>query len=262
MIRQEELASVAKLKGLSLRLAELDYLQDIALINLYREFGNRLVFKGGTCLYKLYRLDRFSEDLDFTATKGFGAKGFFQRLPYFFRLLDINSRVTVESFESATNVYLEVHGPLYDGKKGTVTTLKFNVSLRERGFFPVQRHSYSSIYHELRPFDVFAMDEKEILAEKVRAIYGRNKARDVYDFWHLIKRKGCPFELEFANRKLSYDRVKFDKDAFLAKVAEKKPSWEQDLSALVAGKLPPFAQVKKEIEESIQMDDPIRTGHR
>ena len=28
---------------------------------------NELVFKGGTCLYKFYKFNRFSEDIDFSA---------------------------------------------------------------------------------------------------------------------------------------------------------------------------------------------------
>lgn len=255
MIKREDLLPIAKLKGLSLRFAELDYLQDVALINIYREFGNRLVFKGGTCLYKIYQLNRFSEDLDFNATKGFRAKDFFQRLPFLFRLLDINSRVNIESFESAENVYLELYGPLYDGKKETRATLKFNISFRERVLLPLQRHPYVSLYREIRPFDLFAMDEKEILAEKVRAIYGRNKARDVYDLWYLIQQKGLSFTEGVVNKKLSYDKMKFDQNRFLTKLEEKKSSWEKDLSALVAGPLPPFARVKQIIAEAIRGTD-------
>ena len=33
------------------------------------------------------------------------------------------------------------------------------------------------------------LDEEEILAEKVRAIVSRTKARDVYDFWFLLQEK-------------------------------------------------------------------------
>lgn len=251
MINREELLANAKFKGLAPKFVELDYLQDIALINIYREFGNSLVFKGGTCLYKLYQLNRFSEDLDFTATKGFKAKDFFQRLPYFFNLLDIKSRVNVKKFENTTNIYLEIHGPLYDGKKETSTTLIFNISFRERILLPVQRHPYKPIYKELRPFDLFAMDEREILAEKVRAIYARDKARDIYDIWYLLTRKDVSFDIKFVNKKLSFDKLRFEKEKFLIKVEEKKVSWERDLGGLIAGELPLFALVKKEIEEKI-----------
>ena len=251
MIEREDLLAMARFKGLSPQFAELDYVQDIALIHIYKEFGDHLVFKGGTCLYKVYQLNRFSEDLDFTATKGFKAKDFFHRLPYFFDLLNIKSRVNIEKFEKGTNVYLEISGPLYNSRKETRVTLIFNISFRERILLPIERCSYRSVYGEIRPFELFAMSEKEILAEKVRAIYGRNKARDVYDLWYLLIQKQHRFEAEFVNKKLVYDKTKFEKEKFLSKIDEKKTSWERDLAALIAGTLPPFDQVKKDIIKAI-----------
>lgn len=250
MIKRDELAAIAKFKGLAPRLAELDYLQEIALLSVSREFGSRLVFKGGTCLYKVHKLNRFSEDLDFTGRKGFKSRDFFNRLPSFFSLLSIKGAVRVEHFEKGVNVYLKLLGPLYDGRKETRATLVLNISTRERVLLPVQRFPYTPLYPELRPFDLSVMDEKEIMAEKTRAICGRNKARDVYDFWYLLK-KGILFDIGLTNKKLSHDNLKFRKDTFLAKIEEKKISWERDLAGLVAGELPPFSQVKNEIEQSI-----------
>lgn len=251
MIRKDELLQIAKLKCLSPRLAEADYLQDIALLTISREFGNKLVFKGGTCLYKAHKLGRFSEDLDFSAVKGFKPKDFFRRVPYFFGLLGINSKIKVEQFEKGINAYLEINGPLYDGRKEARTTIILNISLRERVLLQIQRIPYTSLYTDILPFDLFSMDENEILAEKTRAIYERNKARDVYDFWYLLKRKGLTFDSTLANRKLSRTGIKFDKNSFAAKIDEKKNSWEKDLANLVSGNLPPFTQAKKDIRESL-----------
>lgn len=251
MIDKKDLFEIAKFKQLAPRLAELDYLQDIALLNLYREFGNKLVFKGGTCLYKVYKLMRFSEDLDFNGRRGFKPKKFFHKLPYFFQLLDMNSRVRMKPFESGTNVYLDINGPLYDGKKESIATIIFNISVRERTLLGIQRHPYKPVYQEIRPFDLFVMDEEEILAEKVRAIYGRNKARDVFDLWYLLKIKEVPFDTKFINKKLKYDKIGFEKETFLNKIQEKKLSWERDLSGLVIGELPSLEQAKKEILERI-----------
>ncbi|MDR1234548.1 MAG: nucleotidyl transferase AbiEii/AbiGii toxin family protein [Mycoplasmataceae bacterium] len=39
-------------------------------LNFLFKNTNRFVFKGGSCLYKFYDLDRFSEDLDFDSEKG------------------------------------------------------------------------------------------------------------------------------------------------------------------------------------------------
>jgi len=251
MIKREDLLPIAKLKGLRPNFAELDYLQDIALLNIYREFGSKLIFKGGTCLYKIYKLNRFSEYLDFTIKKGFRPKDFFGRLPFFFNLLNIKTRISVKQFERGINVYLECAGPLYDGRKETIATLVFNISSRERILLPAHRCAYLSQYWEVRPFDLFAMDEKEIFAEKVRAIYERDKARDIYDLWYLLKKKGIPFDTRTVIKKLAQANLKFEKRKFLDKLEMKKTSWEQDLGALVAGQVPSFSAVKKEIEQSL-----------
>lgn len=249
MIKKEELLRIASLKGLPPRFAELDYLQDIALLGIYREFGHKLVFKGGTCLYKLYQLNRFSEDLDFTAEKGFKPKDFFARLPSLFSLFNINCSVKVESFQHTINVYLEINGPLYDGRKESRSRLILNISSRERTFFPPRRIPYASLYQEIRPFDLYAMKETEILAEKVRAVHQREKARDVYDLWYLLTIKKIPIDFTLVQKKLSYINLKFSKDIFFKKVQETKNSWQTDLPTLLAGRLLPFSQAEEEIKQ-------------
>ena len=248
MIKKEELLRIASLKGLPPRFAELDYLQDIALLGIYREFGNKLVFKGGTCLYKLYKLNRFSEDLDFTAEKKFKPKDFFTRLPQIFLLFNINCSVKVEPFQQSINVYLEINGPLYDGRKESRCRLIFNISSREKVSFLPLRIPYSSLYQEVRPFDIYAMEEKEILAEKIRAVHQREKARDVYDIWYLLTIKKIPVDFTLVQKKLSHINLEFSKDIFFKKVQEKKNSWQTDLSALISGQLLPFSQAEEEIK--------------
>ena len=247
MIKREELLRIASLKGLPPRLAELDYLQDITLLGIYREFGNKLVFKGGTCLYKLYQLNRFSEDLDFTAGKGFKPKDFFVRLSHIFSLFSINCSVKVEPFQHSINVYIEINGPLYDSKKESRSRLILNISSRESVFLPPRRIPYIPIYQEVRPFDIYAMEEKEILAEKVRAVYQREKARDVYDIWYLLAVKKTQVDDVLVRKKLLPSKIKLSKDTFFKKVQEKKKSWQMDLSTLINGELLPFSQAEEEI---------------
>jgi predicted nucleotidyltransferase component of viral defense system len=247
MIRREDLVSIGKLKGIPPRFAELDYLQEIALLSIGREFGDRLVFKGGTCLHKAYGLDRFSEDLDFTAAKGFKPRDFFRQLPFFFGLLDIRCSARVEQFEKGINAYLEASGPLYDGSKESRAVLIFNISLKEGVLLPPQRIHFSPLYQELRPFDLPAMDEKEILAEKIRSVFEREKARDAYDIWHLLVRRGLSFDVSLANRKLARIGMRFEKGRFMSALERKKAGWERDLGGLVAGDLPPFSQARREI---------------
>jgi len=62
-----------KNRGLSesvIRLGLKEYLQDIILFAIYNDQDlKNLIFYGGTCLRKLYQLNRFSEDLDFESSK-------------------------------------------------------------------------------------------------------------------------------------------------------------------------------------------------
>ena len=132
MIMRDELLSIAQLKGLAPRMAELDYLQDVALLVISRHFGNDLVFKGGTCLYKAYKLNRFSEDLDFSATKAFKPRDFFKRLPYLFGLLNITCHANVEEFQNSLNARLQILGPLYAGRKESMAIILLDISRRER----------------------------------------------------------------------------------------------------------------------------------
>ncbi len=251
MIRKDDLLAIARLKGIPVALAETDYLQDMVLMNICNEFGNRLIFKGGTCLYKIYQLNRFSEDLDFTAARNFRDGWLLKRLPYLLGLLDINSRVRSEGFENGTNVYLDIRGPLYEGTKESAKTIVINISLRERVQLPIVRYPYLPKYNEIRPFDLYAMSEKEILAEKVRAVYTRDKARDVYDLWYLLTRKSVSLDIPLANRKLSKYRLRFSKGAFLKRIDRMEGSWKRDLSALVSGDLPGFELVRDGIESKL-----------
>ena len=64
MLTQEEIKRYAHLRRL--RLIDhiwKDYLQDMILHLLYRKMP-RMVFGGGTCIWKVMKGDRFSEDID------------------------------------------------------------------------------------------------------------------------------------------------------------------------------------------------------
>ena len=67
MITKAELVAVSKKEKIPLGTVEKDYVLTSVLKNIYEsEFKERLVFKGGTALHKLYLFKRFSVDLDFT----------------------------------------------------------------------------------------------------------------------------------------------------------------------------------------------------
>ena len=85
---------------------------------------------------------------------------------------------------------------------------------------------------EIPSFDVYVMAEKEILAEKMRAIVTRNKARDVYDLWFLIK-ASVKGDTTLVEKKFASEKKVFKRKEFLEAVQEKEAIWVSELSPVV-----------------------------
>lgn len=253
MLEFKELEEIGALKRLRKpQYIERDYLQEVVLLSLYSFIGNDLIFKGGTCLYKIYKLDRFSEDLDFTLNvRRFDIDSTMQKIVYSLSLLGIVAKVErIKKYKNQINVLLEIRGPLYKGRKEELCYLPINISMREKVVKPV-REKIHSLYRDIVAFDVLCMSEKEILTEKIRAMMTRNVPRDVYDFWFLLK-KGTPFDENLLAKKFRKDKIKFELDVFLKKIDEKKATWETDLRGFVIGELLSFDEVKNEINNILK----------
>lgn len=251
MLDSDELSEVARLKRLTPANAELDYLQELLLFGLYSEVGPELVFKGGTCLYKLHKLSRFSEDLDFTLSRKTDLEEVVQRTVDRMRFLGVSGSVKeVKKHPREINFRILFRGPLYRGSRESLCFVPLNVSLRERVALAPERMTISSMYREIPSFDVFSMRAEEILAEKARAILTRNKPRDLYDMWFLLGR-GIPMHLGLVNRKLAAYGIKFDAKKFVGRIEKLAKLWRIDLKNLVIGELPEFETVKNSIIKSI-----------
>lgn len=254
MIGMDELRKAAETKKLSLENTEKDYLIDAALFSIFSEFGDTLVLKGGTSLYKMYNLNRFSEDLDFTLNKRrFDAGKFTSKILRSMRSIGIDGRGAPEPRGNEINIKFHFKGPLYSGGRSSLGYIMLNVSHRERIIKQAKKEMLIPIYREIPSFELYAMDEGEILAEKIRAVMTRTKARDVYDLWFLLK-KGVEPDFTLTNKKLNIYDKKFSWDAFVERIDEKKASWDTDLRGLIMGNLPEFEKIKKEILTTIRKD--------
>jgi len=88
---------------------------------------------------------------------------------------------------------------------------------------------------------------EEILAEKVRALTWRGKARDLYDLWFLLK-KGIKIDLDLVNEKLSYYKKEFDLKEFMENIRRTRAVWKQELKPVIVGSLPDFETVEKDLK--------------
>jgi len=91
------------------------------------------------------------------------------------------------------------------------------------------------------------MNIQEILAEKVRTILQRQKARDVYDLWFLLK-KGINIDYSLIRKKSELLNLKFDTIFFLKRIFEIEKVWKTELSGYVTT-IPDFNEVIGSIKD-------------
>ena len=247
MITVDQLKDIAKIKGLTnLGHAEKDYIQELILLIIYRNF-DYLVFKGGTALYKLYKLNRFSEDLDFGAIKELNENIFLTYIKNGLKRFDIElENIRKKKAYDSILIKLLIKGLLYTGERISTCSLRIDIN-KKSNVIEYNALNISSLYPDIPTFQILAMSEKEILAEKIRALLTRNYARDLYDIYFLID-KNIECDKDIIEKKLFYYNKKINKTEIKRKIKEKKDIWNRELLPLVKD-LPNFNDVSKKVEK-------------
>jgi len=228
-MNSKELEEYAMKRGLNLGQAEKDYYQNMLLFILYQKTGKELVFKGGTALAKCYGLNRFSEDLDFTALE---SKDYFGMVEEGLASFGVRYSAKRQASQESAAMMVKVEGPLYKGSEKTLCSVTLEMSFRERVVMEPQVVTVGHHMDVIPAFDVYAMREEEIMAEKTRALLTRVSARDLYDINFLLK-KNVRTERELIDEKLSVVGLKFDYRTFSRKCREAKRVWNSELKSLV-----------------------------
>lgn len=251
MIGNNELMNVGKIKGLKNRgYVEKDYLQEIVLLSISRNTGNELVFKGDTCLYKFYNLNRFSEDLDFSGINMLNIDSLLDRITSDLNFFGINARVTgkKEIFNSIL-ISLSIFGPLYSGRAQSACRLAIDINMKSDVLYKDVK-TFHSLYPDIPSFTLLVMHEKEIIAEKTRAVFTRETTKDVYDIYFLLN-KGTEVDFDLINKKLEYYGVQWSLREFENAINKRQPLWNKELSPFIEN-LPEFKEVKKKILNEFQ----------
>lgn len=81
--------------------------------------------------------------------------------------------------------------------------IEVDLSFRENVILEPRIETIGRFLKEIPAFDVVVMREEEILAEKVRAIMTRTRARDVYDTSFLLDRN-TKIDMKLIEAKLAY----------------------------------------------------------
>lgn len=240
MITKEELNEIKEKRKTSTYYEEKEYLQYVFL-NAISKYHENFVFKGGTCLRICYDLERASEDLDFsTNLSAKDIREIIKKCLNDFTLLNIEFNIYAEKeFKGNIRFEMRFKGPLYSGNNQSTNTLK--VDFNKSKAINRKAKVIQKLFSDVPTFTIIALDEKEILAEKIRSLINRSQPRDLYDIWMLIQNK---IEID---RKLLTEKLKEEKSDIKKLRFPSKEEYETDLKNLLHY-LPPYGQVKREVE--------------
>ncbi len=183
MITRDQVALWARKQGVDEITAFREYLQLLFLSKLYfLPKSDKIFLKGGAALHLVYQAPRFSEDLDFTVELS---------QPTF---LSVIKKAFQEIFKEAEGNAKEYK--VVTGKKFLLTflpgVLPYKVFIDLDFFFGerVLEPSKSILktnYPAISASYVYHLSKDEIIAEKIRVILTREKPRDIFDLWFLLK---------------------------------------------------------------------------
>lgn len=186
MINKNELIDIARLMGMKPWQQEKHYIQYLALNSIAEE---PLVFKGGTYLWFTQGLDRFSEDLDFTASEHL-VHDVAEKVSKNLTLFGVENNIKrITDNETTLSFRISAKGPLNTAKLDECIVY-VEISKRERISDKTIPMKLDYTPYSLPIKTIPGMALEEVGAEKVRAILTRNKARDLYDLHYLITKKG------------------------------------------------------------------------
>jgi len=233
MISTEKLRDIAKLKGLHIGYAEKDYLLDLLLFIISRDTKDELVFKGGTCLSKMYGLDRFSENLDFTMSKRCDIELLLSKIERSLKLFGVEVfSLNKKESKASVLIKLRLKGPLYAGTPQSTNTIRIDINCVSSLDAEPKVERYSSIYGNIPAMTLCIMPLEELLAEKIRALIIRQKARDLYDLAYFLK-KGAKLDRGMVRSKLEYYGMKPDMSDIKDAIESKRLLWPKEMRPLI-----------------------------
>ncbi|MCK4614698.1 MAG: nucleotidyl transferase AbiEii/AbiGii toxin family protein [Thermoplasmata archaeon] len=244
MITKEELIRISRITGMKAHQQEKHYVQTLALRSLYSKFSP--AFKGGTALMFIHGLNRFSEDLDFTVMENLDGRDILKTVIGDLNYIGVSAvSKIISDGDVSFSFRIGAEGPLFT-REIERCYIRMELSRREKVTLVPKSVFIECPYPDILPFSVNVMDTKEIMAEKVRAILTRNRARDVYDLWYLIKDKEPPDQV-LVNAKLEYYNRKFDVEELKQSIEAKGDIWKAELAPILFGPLPDFHRVRDTI---------------
>lgn len=230
---------------LPLHILEQDYVQALFLQELYRE-TETLVFKGGTFLKHAHGLDRFSENLDFTAVSESGVSEYLTGATAALERYGLAAELDrTETTPSSIHARLRYDGPRYDGTPRSRGSIDLEVSTRDDIFHDPEWQRLFFPYPETRTVTARCLTIDEAFAEKLRALATRSRGRNLYDTWFLLQQDVSVDSSLFAQKMAVID----EPSEITISISERE--WDRDLTVLLTHP-PDYTTVLDTVTEALR----------
>lgn len=183
MISKETLEKIAAKRQTSFLNVMREYGQLVFLSSFYQLTGSEeIYFKGGTALRLLHGNPRYSEDLDFTASQLASCHKYEDLLQEVLAILSSEGFVVeLQESKSTSGGCLAIFNlRVYDAR----FPLRTDVSLRKNN---IQSELILATNELYPPFTVTALPIEDLAKEKLRALFERQKGRDFFDIYYLLR---------------------------------------------------------------------------
>ena len=202
-----------------------EVMQQITLAGLYRGgFFNKAAFYGGTCLRIFHKLDRFSEDMDFsllTTDSSFKLENYFPSIIDEFKILGREIVITKKdkrNFNKVESAFLKDDTEVYDVAFQTEKSLKIKIEVDTQP--PLKFQTEQKLL--LHPFSFMTrcFTLPDLYAGKMHALVFRTwnnrvKGRDWYDFEWYVK-NGINLDFTHLQERIrEFNGIEVDKEEFL-----------------------------------------------
>ena len=208
--------------------------QQIILAGLYNGgFFEKAAFYGGTCLRIFHRLQRFSEDLDFSllqSDENFDFTQYFQPIIDQFSMVGRSVEIKKKdkkSFGKVESAFLKDNTDVYDISFQTDRSIKIKIevdTLPPLHFKTEQKLLILPFSFMTRCYTLPDLFAGKMHALVYRAWKNRVKGRDWYDFeWYV--RHGIPLDFDhLAERILQFNHKTIDRESFIILLKDKLAS--------------------------------------
>ena len=159
-----------------------EYLQNLFLSYFYQQDGSEaILFKGGTALKLIHRSPRYSADLDFSSTVA-TERDITSVIGK--TLIEVNREgvdMSIIETKSTSGGYLAI---IAGNVWGWKISILINISLRSK---KVEKEAVMITNPFMPSYIALALQEDQIVLEKISALLDRKKPRDFFDLYFMIR---------------------------------------------------------------------------